>query len=767
MKDRTTQPPLESADVPAAECPFALDASLIADAKLNYERIFQHQNRIWQSAANKVSTSLAIVGACTTNNGGIVPWKTLSRFASGDAEAGSRRARQSAHAHWRSHHVVTCIPAAGAASRFLALLQRYVQEVEATLPFLKDASEAFFVTGKTLKLETGQENSLKTSLLNIKLTPDIADTPEKIRQQKHTSLKVPLQNFNVFLVQIITQGEGEPVSGLGDNGSHMQSTQDSQTEAMVRIHWLAKQEMRFERLGYEDGAMGGSHLDAPAVPIKNQHAHTRKSNVHWMTRLASERDTVSSAIDIEPGRSRVFLGTHEKNVIESYAACKILLHKFSHLPKAFVATTLEGDSFLRLKLTEQVALFPTLGNVLISPAGQQEAFVQEIDKEGRILPGIFANIFDLKPSPFAPPWVREPGQKSGSWQVLEQGFDLSTIRFNLDGSPFLDAHSRYSPVAAGHGELVHLFESIANAFPEAECLHVRNIDNIVGTTPDRCAELAVPAEAFRLIRDSIELIRARLDDFLQEQGFILPDTRLIDRGVFGALRYLSSLIEHTLPQDIFAESFSAQGDFIGVTHDLLHKVLGNLFHWPILEASPIASAKANWEAAAAALARPLSIFGVVRKEVGDVGGGPVFARLQDNTTVKICMEMPHASHEDSKEFFGTKGRATHFNPVLVFFELRTHKRSFSDRARPGKLVNFSHLFDDRFWLLAHKEYQGKPVCYHETVLYELIGNSATTNVLFVEVPRTLFNPHKTIFESLGQDRRSYGFNETLKSADGI
>ena len=45
-----------------------------------------------------------------------------------------------------------------------------------------------------------------------------------------------------------------------------------------------------------------------------------------------------------------------------------------------------------------------------------------------------------------------------------------------------------------------------------------------------------------------------------------------------------------------------------------------------------------------------------------------------------------------------------------------------------------------------------PVCYHETVLHELIGNSATTNLVFIEVPRTLFHPHKSFFDSLGNDR---------------
>jgi hypothetical protein len=163
--------------------------------------------------------------------------------------------------------------------------------------------------------------------------------------------------------------------------------------------------------------------------------------------------------------------------------------------------------------------------------------------------------------------------------------------------------------------------------------------------------------------------------------------------------------------------------------------------------------------------QPISIFGVVRKEVADIGGGPIFAELPDGTKIKLCIEMPHTSEEDSNEYFGSRGKSTHFNPVLAFFELRTNKRSFEKENSIGKKVFYSKLFDERFWLLTKREYKGIPVCYHETVLHELIGNSATTNLIFIEVPRTLFRPHKSFFDSLGNDRRSYGFDETLATSE--
>ncbi|MFZ9521472.1 MAG: DUF4301 family protein, partial [Silvanigrellaceae bacterium] len=233
--------------------------------------------------------------------------------------------------------------------------------------------------------------------------------------------------------------------------------------------------------------------------------------------------------------------------------------------------------------------------------------------------------------------------------------------------------------------------------------------------------------------------------------------------VVSALKFLSQLIPGSAQNQIFPANVEAEARVNGLTVETFQRLLGNLFHWQPLPEK--LSLFAKWDWLQQQLSRPLSVFGVVRKEVGDVGGGPVFAQLPDGTHVKICLEMPHASKEDAQEYFGNKGRATHFNPVLVFFELRTHQRSHTASPRSGRIVQPGQLFDEHFWLLARKEFVGRKVCYHETVLYELIGNSARTNVLFVEVPRTLFRPHKTLLDSLGQDRRSYGFDETLKGED--
>lgn len=134
------------------------------------------------------------------------------------------------------------------------------------------------------------------------------------------------------------------------------------------------------------------------------------------------------------------------------------------------------------------------------------------------------------------------------------------------------------------------------------------------------------------------------------------------------------------------------------------------------------------------------------KKKNDQGGGPVFAKMPNGKTTKICLEMTHAHENDQKQYFGANGKLLYFNPVLVFFEMQTESQQKTD---------FKILFDDNFWLLTKREHSNVPVCYHETALYELIGNSEKTNLVFVEVPRTLFKPHKYFLDSVGKSRKAY------------
>lgn len=349
-----------------------------------------------------------------------------------------------------------------------------------------------------------------------------------------------------------------------------------------------------------------------------------------------------------------------------------IFQKYGHLPKALIPATTEGDSFLDLKKEEQTKLFPCLGNVLIVASGLTEKFKKKIN---------------------------DP-----DWFILEQGKDLSTIRFQMDGNPFIDEDGKYSVVSAGHGELVHLFDKIANHFPQSQCLHIRNIDNIIGTQQEPKDRLNELSHCFQILKNFL--------DFLREQ-------------------------------------INKQGHSqIPFTPEFIQKSFGSLFHWPHFDETLSVSEK--WAKIQSLCNRPLSVFGVVKKEKNDVGGGPVFAKTLSSKSgkIKLCMEMPHASAEQREEYFGSQGKVTYFNPVLNFFEIRTKNQIKFD---------FDKLFDDQFWLLSQREYRGTQVCYHETILYELIGNSKSTNLVFIETPRSLFKPHKSLIDSKGHNREYYRF----------
>ena len=743
----------------AAPSSAELDTQLLREAGLNPERIRLHQNRIRMALNNQVQTTIPVLGACTTNNGGIVSWKAMTRFIGSDFFSSTRKFQASAFEHWKRAHLLTCIPAAGAASRFLGQLQKFVMEMEGQSPQIRVAAENFLAGGSAKNLSTQEKTELQVWLANKKLPADLGEMGDKIRAQKVQDVRMPHQNLFDALCAFVSGGKMPRKLHESKLALSKKEMGEEFLEVATRTHWNTNVTPTRQPQG---GAFSwGTPVVLQDDPDDSFPDLTAK---HWTDRLAVSEKPKTKDAQNQADFAQTFLGANERDILDAYCAAKVLLELFGSQPKALVPTTAEGDSFLKLKLAEQVSLFPCSANFLIAPADQKQKFESTIAQYGRSLQHAYGNIFELENTPFSPPWMNAPGRIFGNWHVEEQGRDLSTIRFETSGAPYLTDDGKYSPVAAGHGELVHLFKTMATAYPEAECLHIRNIDNIVGSSADRSHELNVPAETFRLLRDALEFLRAAIDDFVKQKK---PGARIPEKievpAFYEALHFIGTLHGSAFAQEALGDCFLPNGSYSGVTEQTAQRILSNIFHWPSYEKAGLA--REPWSETRELLSRPLSVFGVVRKEVGDVGGGPVFAKLPDGATVKLCMEMPHANNEDSKEYFGTKGKATHFNPVLVFFELRTHRRRLNDILESGTVVDFEQLFDDRFWLLARKEIQGKPVCYHETVLYELIGNSATTNVVFVEVPRTLFNPHKTIFESLGQDRRSYGFEETLQSTE--
>lgn len=722
-----------------------LNREQVIRAGLNFERVQLHQERILNALTSGRETTLPIVGACTTSNGGVIPWKTLVRFAEGERlTSAQRRARRAAFHYWCRQHLGTFIPAAGAASRFMASLQRFMQDVNSQTTELLECCRRWGSASDKTDLSTNRSKRLDSlaALATIPIPSEIKVIPQLLLDWEKTAVCIEFTALATSLEYYFTDGRDIDSRVSANNVS---AENNAHHDAVLqnnhwRIHWDA---------------------DLLSRPSAKNQLRGHLKDLHWLDALQSQPPTDAR---VHNKRLRRDLNEKERLAIRCYAATFILIEKFSTQPKALVPTTAEGDSFLFLKLVEQISLLPCAVSVYVAPFQQTTLFKDEIESGKQKLIRQAQNVFDLAGTSFAPEWLKPTSHRSASdTSVLEQGLDLCTLRFNENGTALMTEEQSYSSVAAGHGELLNLFPDIAAQWPNIECLHIRNIDNVIGSQHERQQELSSVAETFRLLRDTLEFLRAEVEDFLPRCRSSNDNDRLKNHDAVDAIKFLTQLVPTTAQNQLMSNLISRSDAVEGLTVEAIQQVLGNLFHWQPLPENLTTFAKWDW--LQQQLSRPLSVFGVVRKEVGDVGGGPVFAQLPDGTHVKICLEMPHATKEDAQEYFGNKGRATHFNPVLVFFEMRTHQRSHSQNPRSGRIVQPGQLFDEHFWLLARKEFKGRKVCYHETVLYELIGNSARTNVLFVEVPRTLFKPHKTLLDSLGQDRRSYGFDETLKGEE--
>jgi hypothetical protein len=139
--------------------------------------------------------------------------------------------------------------------------------------------------------------------------------------------------------------------------------------------------------------------------------------------------------------------------------------------------------------------------------------------------------------------------------------------------------------------------------------------------------------------------------------------------------------------------------------------------------------------------RPVNSLGQVPNNGRDMGGTPVYTEALGQP-LTMCLEVPHASHEDQENFLSNPEKATHFNPVFVASEVINDSSCYE-------------IEDSPFWILAQKNYGSEDVVYHETVLYELLGNSMLANVVFPEIPRSVFHPHKTLSDSRGRRARDW------------
>lgn len=351
-------------------------------------------------------------------------------------------------------------------------------------------------------------------------------------------------------------------------------------------------------------------------------------------------------------------------------------------PKAFYPAVVDGTTFLELKRAEDEAMGGLAGEVFVCPPGRVEDF------SGRVAQ--YARVDSLRTA------------------VFEQGMKLATVRFDCNGNVCLNADRSVSSVPSGHGALLRLFPEVGKAFPHADSVWIRNIDNVVGTSPKVVAASKDFLGTHRLILKAVQEIRGHLRQKDSE------------RAKDVATKLLSYWPVVKAPHE----------GSVDISNPLV-LVLARIFHAPQIEG-------ASEERIEALFARPVVTMGQVPNTARDIGGTCVYATVNGEWQ-KLCLEVPHASDADRQTFLADPKKATHFNPVFVASELPTDKALKEWDEHP-------------FWLIAKKMWLGQEVWYQESILYEMLGSSKYTNLTFVEIPRILFNPHKGLPDARGRNK---------------
>lgn len=300
-------------------------------------------------------------------------------------------------------------------------------------------------------------------------------------------------------------------------------------------------------------------------------------------------------------------------------------------------------------------------------------------------------------------------EKQAPWGMycFEQGPSLATVRFNASADIALTDHGAPSSVPAGHGALLQLLPKVSEEIPGTRGVLIRNIDNVSGIRSEIIETTQRFIEAFRFTLTKMDGIRKALQNRNEEVSFSEAQDLISFWG-------LEKNVDQDLIETILEKLFhTASGALIDQIHDLM--------------------------------ARPLVIMGQVPNTGSDVGGTCVFTEIQ-GIRQKLCLEVPHASPRDRAQFLENPSKATHFNPVFVAAEIPTKKYLSQWAGHP-------------FWSVVKKSWRGQDVYYQESILYEMLGSSQYCNVIYVEIPRILFNPHKTMKDASKRSRAFWHFED--------
>jgi hypothetical protein len=342
------------------------------------------------------------------------------------------------------------------------------------------------------------------------------------------------------------------------------------------------------------------------------------------------------------------------------------------------------------------ALFPCKpdGTTFLELKSQEHEAIAAIKEQIFITPEHMQPLFEGKTAAFSIPT-----------HYREQGPRQSTLRFDSQGAPYRDKDGQLSIVPAGHGALLPLLPEMRSLLPaEVKSLFIRNIDNVCGTD----LEFIATTETF-----------LGLNAYLLEQFAVL---RNFQQDLPAADRAADSLLQQ-FPCRPLQEAELKCLSQLPRDQRLLWELMFRLFHLPLANAANLGQI----------LARPLHLVGMVPNAGTDFGGAPVLIRDQQGCEMLLSLEFAHATPQDQERILKNPAYSTHFNPVFLCTELQP----LGSLAAP---VDFS--------LVVEKQFEGRKVYYVETILYEHLINSAFANVVLVDLPRSVFKPHKTIDDTV-------------------
>lgn len=441
-------------------------------------------------------------------------------------------------------------------------------------------------------------------------------------------------------------------------------------------------------VAFVPAAGAASRYAAPLAPLVRA---LEQKDLEGVRRCLDELAAQGATAWPLPASSKMLLADRASLTKLNDSVCASVINELS-LPKALMPCVEEGVSFLQLKDIEHQHLRGLEAQVFVAPAGMSETFA----------------------SAYRWPHAESCDQTPLPTGFVEQGPRLSTIRMRRDGSPLLEPDGSVSIVPAGHGALAGLFHEVRATAPAATTLFIRNIDNVIGTLPKAQGVVEAFLSAHRHVLTVFNSIRIGLAHGALDQAAEAAASLLLPQRTrsFTQSRHLEILrfLEHIPSPELRS----------------LWDVLLTVVHAPIPHSSDMDTLRQLYD-------RPVNLLGQVPNTGNDVGGTPCFVETKQGC-IKLCLEVPHASEIDKREFLANPSRATHFNPVFVAAEI------------PADSAYYAHS-NREFWLLSEKTYRGEPVVYYETVLYELLGNSSLANVIFVEVSRDVFNPHKVLADA--------------------